>query len=367
MKKHFYLGLAVNHKHIFKHLFTRGTERDLSKLEFYLNKKYQGRTILCKNGRSGLALALKAYFDKGNAVIVNGFTCYAVFEAIKAAGLVPIFADITREDLNFNIDTINKAMSYHKDKNIRGIIVQNSLGNPVDIVAIQDFANKHEMIVIEDLAHCTGVSYTDGREAGTVGAATVLSFGKDKSIDTISGGAVVLRKPVRNEIELPSQNPRLADRLRARFYPLFGAICRGLSYVKLGGVLMRGFVKIHWVEKSADNKLELDKTMAKFEAKLALEQLKSLKKSGKQPLRDFCLVHKRNELLEKLRANGYYFDGFWYEKPVSPIRYYSKVHFPEAECPVAVEVGKKIINLPTYYSKSDLAQAYKIIEEYRDE
>ena len=63
--------------------------------------------VLCKNGRSALCLALKAYFQPGDAVIVNGFTCYAVYEAIRAAGLTPIWADISREDLNFDLNALN--------------------------------------------------------------------------------------------------------------------------------------------------------------------------------------------------------------------------------------------------------------------
>lgn len=364
MKKHYFLGLAANYsgKRIWAHTFAIGREKDRGALQRYLTQKYGGQTILTKNGRSALALALKAYFEPGDAVIVNGFTCYAVYEAVKAAGLRPVWADISREDLNFDAKTLEKMTS----DGAKGIIIQNSLGNPVDIAAIEKFAKKHNLVIIEDLAHCAGVKYADGREAGTVGAAAALSFGKDKAIDTISGGAVILRHPCKNAIKAPTKLPKISDTLRARFYPLLGAISRGLSYVHLSGAWMRCLVKIHWVEKSADNKLDLERKIAKFEAKLALKQLKELKKSGETPLREFYLVRDRGKLLKKLAAAGYYFGGFWYERPVSPERYYKKVHFPEDKCPVAVEVAHKIINLPTYYSKEALAPARKIIAEYME-
>ena len=383
MAKHCFLGLAAGRKKSFRQLFTHGTKKDCEKLAKFLKKKYEGDVMLTKNGRSALALALKAHFDYGDKIIVNGFTCYAVYEAIKAAGLTPVWADISEEDLNYSSKTLGRLEALHSGhapgrlpkstvpngapsslSSIKGIIVQNSLGNPVDIGAVEKFAKKHNLIIIEDLAHSAGVKYTDGREAGTVGAATILSFGKDKSIDTISGGAVILRKAIKNSIKTPSKMPRVSDTLRARFYPLFGAICRGLSYVHLGGPLMRLLVKIHFVEKSADNKLDLNCKINKFEAKLALEQLKSLSKSGAKPIREFYLVDNREEVLQKLRKAGYFFDGFWYERPVSPERYYKKVHFPEEDCPVAVEVSKRIVNLPTYYNKEDLAKAREIIKEH---
>ena len=360
--KRYFLGMAAGYTsaQVWAHTFAMGRKRDCDELEKHLKSRYGGRAVLCKNGRSALCLALKAYFAPGEAVIVNGFTCYAVYEAIKAAGLKPIWADIAASDLNYDLEKLEGKIG----KNVRGIIVQNSLGNAIDIGKIEEISKKHDLIIIEDLAHCAGVRYADGREAGTVGAACALSFGKDKSIDTVSGGAVILRDPCKNEIEAPRKLPHLSDHLRARFYPFWGTVCRGLTGVHLGGALMRCLVKIHWVEKSADNKLDLERKISKFEAKLALKQMKGLKKAGEPALREFCLVREREEVLARLKQAGYYFDGFWYEKPVSPKRYYKKVHFPEAECPVATEVAEQIINLPTYYSKKDLAPARKIIEEY---
>ncbi|MBR3143952.1 DegT/DnrJ/EryC1/StrS aminotransferase family protein [Candidatus Saccharibacteria bacterium] len=360
MSRHYFLGLAAGRKiGAAKQLFTVGRKRDLEALREALGSKYGGTAVLCKNGRSGLAIALKANFRRGDGILVNGFTCFAVVEAIKEAGCVPIYVDISRDDLNYTEKSLEKA---YKD-GAKGVIVQNSLGNPVDIKMVEAFAKKHELLIIEDLAHCAGIKYTDGREAGTVGAATALSFGKDKSIDTTSGGAVVFRKAVEKEIVL-TKNPKLSDNLRARWYPTLAGWCRGLARVHLCGALMRLFVKLHFVEKSADNKLDITRRCTKWQAKLALQQLNSFKKSGEGVIRDFYLVNNREECMKELKKSGYHFDGFWYEKPVSPERYYAKVHFPEAECPVATEVAAQIINFPTYYKKSELEKAVKIIKPY---
>ena len=365
--KRYFLGMAANYSasQMWHHTFAWGRKSDCRALKRYLREKYRGTSdedtevILSKNGRSALCLALKAYFRPGDAIIVNGFTCYAVYEAIKAADLIPIWADISKEDLNFNVKNISTKSGA---SNIQGIIVQNTLGNPVDMAAVEKFAEKHGLTIIEDLAHSAGAKYPDGRETGTVGAAAVFSFGKDKSIDTISGGAVVLRQPHERKIKRPTKSPKLSDHLRARLYPLFGAVCRGLTHIRLGGALMRLLVKIHWVEKSADNKLDLNRKISKFEARLALEQFKNFKKSGEKPLRKFYLVNNRDDVLKELMCAGYYFSGFWYERPVSPERYYKKVHFPEDECPNAVYVSEHIINLPSHYDSGSLAEAKKIIK-----
>ena len=115
------------------------------------------------------------------------------------------------------------------------------------------------------------------------------------------------------------------------------------------------------MERSADNRLDLTRKIANFEAKLALGQL--LKLENAKPLRKFYLLSNRDMILADLRRAGYYFDGFWYERPVSPDRYYASVKFPESECPTAVAVSQRILNLPTYYTDNELAQAERIIRE----
>lgn len=353
--RRYYLGLNANGPSAIRCLFCMGKSKDLRDLIRFLSGKYQGTSILTKNGRSALSIILKSYFEPGDRIIINAFTCYAVYEAVKAAGMVPVFADIDAEGLNFNVDTIKKVCDGAK-----GIIVQNSLGNLVDIAKIEEFANKNGLLIIEDLAHVVKTKYPDGREVGTVGAATAFSFGKDKAINAISGGAVVLRTPVKHEIKAPSKMPKLSDHLRARLYPFFCAICRGLNHFHIGGPLMRALIKIHWVEKSADNKLSFSRRLSKFQAKLALDEFEKTP----HKLREFYLVKNRREVLKKLREAGYFFDGFWYEKPVSPERYYKKIKFPEESCPTALDVAEKIINFPAYYKKADLKKAYEIIDPY---
>lgn len=362
--KRYYLGLNAHGPKAFRTLFIRGRTRDLRELSEFLAGKFTGAPMLAKNGRSALAIALKSYFNGGDKIIVCGFTCHAVYEAVVAAGMTPVFADIDEKDLNFDVETLSALLKSTTGRGAKGLIVQNTLGNAVDMEKIEKFAKEHDLLIIEDLAHSAGVKYFDGRLTGTVGAATALSFGKDKSINAISGGAVILRTPVKHEIEAPDKIPQFSDYLRARFYPLFCAMCRGLNGVHLGGVLMRILIRIHFVERSADNRLDLKRRLPRFEARMALEQLKKLHKRGEPTLRDFYLVRDRAEVLQKLRGAGYFFDSFWYEKPVSPERYYKEVQFPEKKCPVAVRVSNEIINFPKYYSAAELKPAMEIIKPY---
>ena len=372
MRKRYFLGTAARFSKSERKMMRKGfgDEEDLKNLYEFLQKEYDGKqTIVTINGRSAIAAGLKYYlhdFLKYNdgEIIVNGFTCYAVYQGVKAGGFTPVFADINKKDLNFTIKSLEKVLS----NKTRAVIVQNTFGNMIDIKPIEEFCKKHKLILIEDLAHCVGRKYKDGREAGKVGELTVFSFGKEKSIDTGNGGAVVFRDQKMPEVKHPEKAEDNREELLSRIYPTIGSIYRGLSYVKLSSLFMRVMLKTKLVVKSADAKIDYtNKTLSYFQAKVALEQLKKKDELGKQPLREFYLVDNREEVIRQLKKSGYYFDGFWYERPVSPERYYKDVNFPEKDCPVAVEVSKKVINFPSYYDAKELDKAKRIVWEYLEE
>lgn len=405
------LGQASNYtaSQVWRHLFACGTQRDSLALRSNLAERYGAQLeniALYHTGRSALAAAIRAVAPAGNmAVIVPGLTCIAVVRAIRAAGCHPVFVDIQSETLEYdykkleqklrtlsekcnseNIDTIELPQETSEDKattlssettpgsnghvvpidksdnlcyNGIIILVQNTLGISWDVQNIEQLASQYGAVIVEDLAHSAGRFYPDGRETGSVGAAVALSFGKGKAIDTISGGALILRG--HQTITQPTLKPKLSDRLRDRWYPLFGLISRHLGKVKIGCKFMGVLVKLGWVQRSADAELNIDRRLTHWQAWLALEQLAKLPRT---PLREYRLVNNRNQLLTKFRQNNYNFDEIWYDTPVSPARYSVEADFPDQECPNTVKISQEIINFPTWYASKDLAKAYKIAEEY---
>lgn len=368
-----FLGLAANYSvgGVFRHLFATGSPQDAEALRQYLADKYStpdlqleaNRVALYHNGRSALSVAVRNLVPRGSEVIVNGFTCQAVVQAVKEAKCKPVYADINAETLHFDASTLRACLRRHPEA--RALIVQNTLGHPVEIQEIEALARARKLIIIEDLAHGVSQHYPDGREVGTVGAATALSFGKGKAVDAISGGALIMRQGEK----LPSQpieNPRLSDRLRDRFYPLFGLMTRGLYHVAgLGKYFMSFLVKTHQVQRSADAEVDPQVRLSHWQAKLVLTQLQMLDvlpAVAQAPLRQFYLVEDREEVLDKLERAQCYVRELWYETPIAPKRYYARQKFPEAECPVAVQVAAQIVNLPTYYDEERLKPSLAIIQ-----
>lgn len=362
MSSKLFLGQASNYKakDVLRHTFAIASKKWSNILMASLKKRYGAESVyLMNNGRSAIAAALETLLPDGGGVIINGFTCYAVLQAVEYAGCTPIYADINEKTLNFDVETLEKALKKHPEA--RAILIQNTLGITVDIKKIESFARRHGLKIIEDLAHCTGFTYMDGREVGSIGDAAALSFGKGKSLDAITGGALVLKDKTFN---FESKRPRLSDTLRARWYPLLGAIGRAFSRIHLEKFWYGPLIKIHFIERAVDAKLDLTRRPAHWQAKLITKQLIKNDEHGAMPIRVHRLVKNRKACINKLDQNGYNFREIWYDVPVSPVRYYKKLNFPEKECPVSTKVASEIVNIPTYYPEYQLEKAFKIIEEY---
>ena len=365
----YFLGLSSQYTagQTLSHLFATGSEFDLSELRAFLAAHYGStydHVAVYANGRTALSVALKAICKRGGKVVITSLTCYAVVQAVKAAGLVPIFADVDPKTLHFGGKELEDALK--GEDNVQAVIVQNNLGIPADIEAIEKVAKARKLQIIEDLAHCAGVRYADGREAGTVGRAAILSFGKGKSVDVISGGAVVFADPLDPSVTQPEQTELKKETIRARFYPLLAAIIRGFYHIhpKLGRYLTGGMVRFHWIKRSADGKVDPKLRLTYWQCKLVLRQLKSLPHRGRKPIRDFYLVDNREDCVKELEHSGFYFREIWYDLPVCPERYFNKSGFREEECPVATDLAKKIVNIPTWYDKTKMRPAVRIIKKY---
>lgn len=362
-----FIGQASNYSwtRSWKQVFVGGHSRDAERLKEALAKRYKSSVEcvrLYHSGRSALAAAIVATVPKGAKVLVPGLTCIAVVRAVKAAGCEPEFCDIAVENLQYDLQKL--AEKVKNDTEIRGIIIQNTLGVTIDMAKVEEIIGKKKIAIIEDLAHAAGQVYPDKREVGTVGDATILSFGKGKAIDTISGGALILRNEQLVMPNEPAHLPKKSDQWRDRWYPVFGRHMRFWTHLKLGKFYTAALLKLHFIQRSADAELDLDVKLPNWQARLVLPQIEGMKK---QKIRDYRLVERRGELLEELHQKGIYLNEIWYDTPVSPERYQKEANFPDKECPNTVRVAEQIVNIPLWYKPEKLVPVYEIIQKYEVE
>ena len=86
---------------------------------------------------------------------------------------------------------------------------------------------------------------------------------------------------------------------------------------------------------------------------------------GEAPVRVPLVVDNRDEVVSHLGTRGVQVNDIWYDVPVSPQRFYDRVHYPVGECPNAVRIAAKLVNLPTHgrISNADIEYISKLVRE----
>ncbi len=136
------------------------------------------------NGTIALQLAIKALAVSGE-VITTPFSYVATTSSLVWEDCSPVFVDIDKKSLNINPDLIESAIT----SKTSAILATHVYGNPCDIEAIQSIADKHNLKVIYDAAHCFGTQYKN-KSVFEYGDISITSFHATKLFHTIEGGAV---------------------------------------------------------------------------------------------------------------------------------------------------------------------------------
>ncbi|CDF80039.1 DegT/DnrJ/EryC1/StrS aminotransferase [Formosa agariphila KMM 3901] len=140
--------------------------------------------IAMTNGTLPLQIAIKALGLKGE-IITTPFSYVATTSSIVWEGCTPVFVDIHPEYLTIDETKIEAAIT----PNTSAILATHVFGNPCNIEAIQIIADKYNLKVIYDAAHCFGVTYK-GKSIFEYGDVSTCSFHATKLFHTGEGGAL---------------------------------------------------------------------------------------------------------------------------------------------------------------------------------
>ncbi len=136
------------------------------------------------NGTVALEIAARALGLRGE-VIVPAFTFIATAHALQWQEITPVFCDV--EPKTHNIDPHQaECMITPRTTGIIGVHVW---GQPCDVEALAEIAERHNLKLLYDAAHAFGCSH-NGRMIGNFGDAEVFSFHATKFFNTFEGGAV---------------------------------------------------------------------------------------------------------------------------------------------------------------------------------
>ena len=126
----------------------------------------------------------------GDEVILPSFTFVSTANAFLLRGAVPVFVDINENDLNINVEMIEKAIT----KKTKAIIPVHYAGKSCDMQKIIQLARLYGLYVIEDSAHSI-MSFQNSKQIGNMGDLSTFSFHETKNISCGEGGALIINNP----------------------------------------------------------------------------------------------------------------------------------------------------------------------------
>ncbi len=332
-------------------------------------------------GRMALyAIAEALELREGDEVIVPGFTCTVVPNAFVYRGVRPVYADI--DPVTFNVDPARVGALV--TPRTRAIYLQHTFGQRCDSDALRQIARANGLRVIEDAAHSLGASH-GGALHGSLGDAGFVSTDRTKVINTHLGGfattnddaiAAKLAAARDRALALPGGASR-----RVVFSFLAEFLLRQPTPFWLGrpvlGALRRPGLLFQWADAASDrlpDAYPYPCRLGATQARIGLSQFAALDENlrhrrmlarwledrigwnaGRLPgpleeqawLRYSFLVRDREEFVERFGARidlGIWFPTVLFGRETGT----EAVGYRPGDCPVAENVARHIVNLPTH-------------------
>jgi dTDP-4-amino-4,6-dideoxygalactose transaminase len=391
--------------------------------------------FMLDSARSALYLAYEAISAQTGSgsfeVLMPAFTCVVAVNPVIWAGLKPVFVEISVADFNTSVDSLLAAVT----EQTKVIFCQHTFGAQIDVAKLMEklkSLGREDIFVIEDLAHNLGDNYNavegvDERvgKVGTRAHFAVATFGLEKVISTLRGGALLVNREllpaqivVRIEQNYQKLEP-LADGVvlrllkNAKFWqnvlPKYYWGIGPLTYGKLMTYLghKRGIlgVAIETQEYSAGKPSYLPAKLPGKLAKIGNMQLKSytnlrdhrrqlaeiysegisasafgdsteqrfiaetLQRQDQHSFLRYPLLMKstaqRSKLLYRAKQLGFVL-GDWYKTPLYTRREFLDIYgYDSQNYPISEDIMSRIVNLPTSIqtSSSDAEKLVKLIAE----
>ncbi|MBL7036513.1 DegT/DnrJ/EryC1/StrS aminotransferase family protein [Candidatus Microgenomates bacterium] len=350
------LGSNYNLKIAFQTLFANNKKENKEKLVDFLENKYGGEVHLFYKGREALEAALKLLdLPNYNMVAINGFTCLVVCDAVKRADLRSIYLDIESSTLNFTANALE--VEIRRNPKLKVVVVQHTLGISSEIKKISEICKSNGLVLIEDLAHSVG---------GVYGDLVTLSFSQDKIIDSVSGGALIIKnKNLQKKVTFEKMGVGFFQQVKDRLYPLLTMIIRVTYPTGFGKVFHKTLKRMKFLSVPIEKLVVGLRDLPNWYCSVALSYLENLDEdikhrekivriykkdlvekirlNGSPLIRFPIIVEERSELIKVLKKRGVYVSDIWYDTLVTS----------KKRCPVSNRVSGKILNLPTHKNISE--------------
>jgi dTDP-4-amino-4,6-dideoxygalactose transaminase len=290
--------------------------------------------IYTNNGTIAIQIAIKALERKGE-IITTPFSYVATTNSILWEGCTPVFADINESDYNINPSAIESLINV----NTIAILATHVYGNPCDVQAIEQIAEKYKLKVIYDGAHAFGTLYK-GKPLLSYGDIVTCSFHATKIFHTVEGGAILT-----NDKELA---------VKMTHYRQFGHTGDEYFSVGINGKSSEihaamGLCIFPMMDKFIERRKMLSRYYDKTIEKLPFSQPSAMEGTIYN-YSYYPVVFESEERMLRMKK-------LLEDNDVATRRYFypslnNLPHFKGAACPVSESISSRVLALPLYYGLS---------------
>lgn len=334
-------------------------------------------------GRMAFYAILKAMnIKEGDEVILPGYTCVVVPNAVIYCGAKPVYVDINPDTFVIDINKIEEKVT----NRTKAILAQHMFSSFCDMDAISKIAEKYNLKVIEDCAHALGADY-DGKKAGNFGDAAFFTMEVSKIITTWMGGVAVtndellsekLRKIQRDAEFLDEKTTtKLVSQIVIYYILTHPSICFVGKYLLI--VLSKlNFLVQNITPEEENTKMpkQYPVRLSNIQAKIGLNQLRNidanLEHRGKiaeiykNTLKElglkinetekynpayirYAFLSKDRESLKESFRNNQVDLGEWFNSVLHPVHSsFERWCYEKGTCPIGEFAAEHSVNLPTH-------------------
>jgi perosamine synthetase len=307
----------------------------------YCNVDY---AVSTNSGTDALQIALIALgIARGMRVMTSTASFIATSNAIIHAGATPVLADVCLETYTIDPQMMERA----KGPRMRAVIPVHLFGYPAEMDAINEWARKHRVDVVEDACQAHGALYR-GRKVGSLGEVACFSFYPSKNMTVCGDGGILVTN--NEKVAVKAAKLRDCGRKSQYVHDLIGYTAR-LNTVNaaIGRVQLRHLDE--WNQKRRRNAETYDRLLSDIDGVF----LPPKGDGETRPVYHLYVIRtkRRDNLKAWLETRGIQC-GIHYTLPIHLQPIYKRMYrFKEGMYPKSEELCRTCLSIPMYPSLSN--------------
>jgi dTDP-4-amino-4,6-dideoxygalactose transaminase len=326
-------------------------------------------------------ILIAAGVGEGCSVVTVPNTFIATTETISQVGAIPEFVDVDERTYNMDaeklrefleqqcsMDDSGKLISRKTNRVVSAVIPVHLYGQCADMDAIQELADRYNLLVIEDACQAHGAEYFSKREnrwkkAGSVGKAVAFSFYPGKNLGACGEGGIVTT----DDEDLAKKIRMIREHGQAKkYYHDMEGYNGRLDSIQAGILNVKLKHLSNWNQSRREHARKYNELFATQESNVVRPHEPSWSK-GVYHL--YVIQVENREMVQAALTKEKVGTGIHYPIPLHLQKAYTSLGYTCGDLPVSERAALRILSLPMYpgISESDQVRVVEaLVQTERD-